>query len=322
MTKFERIALLTSGGDSPGMNPCVRAVFHEAANQGIKVVAFRRGYAGLLDNDCFEMTSDHVSGIIQKGGTILLTARCEDFKYNEGQKEAINNLIKNDCDALVVIGGDGTFRGAREISGRGVQVIGIPATIDNDIYGTDMALGADSAMNTIIEVIDKIKDTASSHERTFIIEIMGRDSGYLALMSGIATGAEAVLIPEVEYDLEKIAARIKLRYTKGKISNIIVVAEGACTAYFAGRQLSKIAGIVSKITVLGHLQRGGSPSAFDRVLGSRLGSSAVLKLLKGESGCMVGLVKNELKITSFETVFNNKRVLGPNLIKLANVLGR
>ena len=322
MTKFERIALLTSGGDSPGMNPCIRAVFHEAANQGIKIVAFRRGYAGLLDNDCFEMTSDHVSGIIQKGGTILLTARCEDFKYNEGQKEAINNLIKNNCDALIVIGGDGTFRGAREISGRGIQVIGIPATIDNDIYGTDMALGTDSAMNTIIEVIDKIKDTASSHERTFIIEIMGRDSGYLALMSGIATGAEAVLIPEVEYDLEKIAERIKRRYTKGKVSNIIVVAEGACTAYFAGRQLSKIAGIVSKITVLGHLQRGGSPSAFDRVLGSRLGSSAVLKLLKGESSCMVGLVKNELKITSFETVFNNKRELGPNLIKLAGILGR
>jgi len=322
MTKFERIALLTSGGDSPGMNPCVRAVFHEAANQGIKIVAFRRGYAGLLDNDCFEMTSDHVSGIIQKGGTILLTARCEDFKYNEGQKEAINNLIKNDCDALIVIGGDGTFRGAREISGRGIQVIGIPATIDNDIYGTDMALGTDSAMNTIIEVIDKIKDTASSHERTFIIEIMGRDSGYLALMSGIATGAEAVLIPEVEYDLEKIAERIKRRYTKGKVSNIIVVAEGACTAYFAGRQLSKIAGIVSKITVLGHLQRGGSPSAFDRVLGSRLGSSAVLKLLKDESGCMVGLVKNELKVSSFETVFNNKRELGPNLIKLAGILGK
>ena len=322
MTKFERIALLTSGGDSPGMNPCVRAVFHEAANQGIKIVAFRRGYAGLLDNDCFEMTSDHVSGIIQKGGTILLTARCEDFKYNEGQKEAINNLIKNNCDALIVIGGDGTFRGAREISGRGIQVIGIPATIDNDIYGTDMALGTDSAMNTIIEVIDKIKDTASSHERTFIIEIMGRDSGYLALMSGIATGAEAVLIPEVEYDLEKIAERIKRRYTKGKVSNIIVVAEGACTAYFAGRQLSKIAGIVSKITVLGHLQRGGSPSAFDRVLGSRLGSSAVLKLLKDESGCMVGLVKNELKVSSFETVFNNKRELGPNLIKLAGILGK
>jgi 6-phosphofructokinase 1 len=221
MAKLKKIGLLTSGGDSPGMNPAIRAVFHEAEHQGIEVVAFRRGYAGLLDNDCFEMTSNHVSGIIQKGGTILLTARCEDFKYEEGQKEAIANLIKNNCDGLVIIGGDGSFRGAQEISDRGVQVIGIPATIDNDIYGTDMALGTDTAMNSIIEVIDKIKDTASSHERTFIIETMGRGSGYLALMSGIATGAEAVLIPEVEYDLEKIAVRIKKRYTQGKVSSML-----------------------------------------------------------------------------------------------------
>ena len=322
MVKLNKIGLLTSGGDSAGMNPCIRAVFHEADDQGIKVIAFRRGYAGLLDNDCFEMNSDHVSGIIQRGGTVLLTARCEDFKYEEGQKEGIRSLIHNGCDGLVVIGGDGSFRGAQEISDRGVQVIGVPATIDNDIYGTDMAIGADTAMNNIIEVIDKIKDTASSHERTFIIETMGRGSGYLALMSGIATGAEAVLIPEVEFDLEKIAARIKNRYTLGKVSNIIVVAEGASSAFYVGRQLSKIAGIVSKITVLGHLQRGGSPSAFDRVLSSRLGSEAVLKLLEGESGCMVGLVKNEIKVSTFNSVLNKKRGLSPTQIKMAEVLGK
>ena len=291
MAKINRIGLLTSGGDSPGMNPTIRAVVHEAEQQGIVIIAFRRGFAGLLDNECFEMTSKDVSGIIQKGGTVLLTARCEDFKYEEGQREAIHNLIRNGCDGLIVIGGDGSFRGAQAISGRGVEVIGIPATIDNDIFGTDMALGTDTAMNSIIDVVDKIKDTASSHERTFIIETMGRGSGYLALMCGIATGAEAVLIPEVKFDLEKIAERLKGRYKQGKISNIILVAEGAATAYHVGRQLSKIAGIVSKITVLGHLQRGGSPSAFDRVLGARLGSAAVLKLLEGESGCMVGLVK-------------------------------
>ncbi|MCP4582548.1 MAG: 6-phosphofructokinase [candidate division Zixibacteria bacterium] len=319
---MNRIGLLTSGGDSPGMNPCIRAVIHEAEQQGVEVVAFRRGFAGLLDNDCFAMTSKDVSGIIQKGGTVLLTARCEDFKYEEGQKEGIANLIKNKCDGLIVIGGDGSFKGAQAISDRGVEVIGVPATIDNDIYGTDMALGTDTSMNNIIDVIDKIKDTASSHERTFIIETMGRGSGYLALMSGIATGAEAVLIPEVKYDLDKIAQRIKLRYSQGKISNILIVAEGTATGYHIGRQLSKIANIVSKITVLGHLQRGGSPSGFDRVLGSRLGSAAVLKLLEGNSNCMVGLVKGKATITQFETVFSHKRELGPTLIKLAEVLGK
>ncbi len=322
MPNMSRIGLLTSGGDSPGMNACIRAVVHEAENQGVEIIAFKRGFAGLLDNDCFTMTSRHVSGIIQRGGTVLLTARCDDFKYEEGQKEGINNLIKNGCDGLIVIGGDGSFKGAQAISGRGVDVIGIPGTIDNDIYGTDMALGTDTSLNTIIEVVDKIKDTASSHERTFIIETMGRGSGYLALMSGIATGSEAVLIPEVKYDLEKIAERIKKRYADGKVSNIIIVAEGTATAYHVGRQLSKIAGIVSKITVLGHLQRGGSPSGFDRVLGSRLGSAAVLRLLQGESGCMVGLIKGHVEATSFDDVFRNKKELGPNLIKLAEVLGR
>ncbi len=322
MAKINKIGLLTSGGDSPGMNPCIRAIFHEAENHGIQIVAFKRGFAGLLDNDCFVMTSNDVSGIIQKGGTILLTARCEDFKYDEGQKEGVKHLIENGCDGLIVIGGDGSFRGARDIADRGVRVIGIPATIDNDIYGTDMALGTDTAMNNIIDVVDKIKDTASSHERTFIIETMGRGSGYLALMSGIATGAEAVLIPEVKFDLEKIAARLKKRYELGKISNIIIVAEGAATAYFTSRQLSKIAGIVSKITVLGHFQRGGSPSAFDRILGSRLGSAAVLKLMENKSSCMVGLVENKIKTSPFDTVFDNKKELGPKLIKLAEVLGR
>lgn len=319
---MKRIGLLTSGGDSPGMNPCIRAVAREAYARGIEVVAFRRGYAGLLDNDFLILTAEHTSGIMQKGGTILLTARCEDFKYEEAQKEAIKNLFKNGCDGLIVIGGDGSFRGAQAIAGRGVDVIGIPGSIDNDIYGTDMSLGVDTAMNNIIQAVDKIKDTASSHERTFIIETMGRGSGYLALMSGIATGAEAVIIPEVRYDLEKIAARLKDRYKQGKVSNIIIVAEGASTAYQVGRQLSRIAGIESKITVLGHLQRGGSPSAFDRTLASRLGSAAVQKLTEGFSGCMVGLMKGEIKLSSFDTVFNNKKELGPKLIELAEVLGK
>jgi len=322
MAAIEKIAVLTSGGDSPGMNPCVRAVFHEADSRGVRVVAFRRGYAGLLDNDCFELSSNNVSNIIQRGGTFLLTSRCEDFKLAEAQEEAAKNLSKNGCGGLVVIGGDGTFRGARALAARGVEVVGIPATIDNDVSGTDMAVGTDTAMNSIIEVVDKIKDTASSLERTFVIETMGHGSGFLALMSGIATGAEAVLIPEVEYDLEKIAARIIERYKKGRVSNIIIVAEGASSAYQVSRQLAKIANIVSKITVLGHLQRGGSPSAYDRVLAARLGSAAVGGLLAGKSGCMAGLVKNEIELTHFEEVLREKRELGPNLVRLAEVMGR
>jgi 6-phosphofructokinase 1 len=322
MASIKRIGILTSGGDAPGMNACTRAVVHEAENQGIEIVAFRRGFAGLLDNDSFIMKSKDVSGIIQKGGTVLLTARCDDFKYEEGQEEGLENLYKNECDGLVVIGGDGSFKGAQAISDRGVQIIGIPGTIDNDIYGTDMSLGTDTSLNTIIEVVDKIKDTASSHDRTFIIETMGRGSGYLALMSAIATGAEAALIPEVNYDMEKIAGRIAKRYEMGKISNIIIVAEGAASAYHVGRQLAKIAGISYKITVLGHLQRGGSPTAFDRVLGSRLGSESVLKMIDGVSGAMLGLVNNKVKVTSFGDVFANKKELGPRLIKLAEVLGR
>lgn len=319
---LKRIGLLTSGGDAPGMNACVRAVVHEAEAQGVEIVAFKRGYAGLLDDDSFVMTSKHVSGIIQKGGTVLLTARCEDFMYEEGQKEGLANLYKHECDGLIVIGGDGSFRGAQAISNRGVQVIGIPGTIDNDIYGTDMSLGTDTSLNNIIEVIDKIKDTASSHDRTFIVETMGRGSGYLALMSAIATGAEAVLIPEVTFDLEKIAERILKRYEAGKISNIIIVAEGCATGYHVGRQLSKMARITSKITVLGHLQRGGSPSAFDRVLGSRLGSEAVKKLNEGHSDCMIGIIKGDVALTPFDKVFSHKKELGPDLIKLAEVLGR
>ncbi len=322
MSAVKRIGLLTSGGDAPGMNPSVRAVVHEAENQGIEVVAFKRGYAGLLDDDSFVMTTKHTGGIISRGGTVLLTARCEDFKYEEGQKEGLANLYKHECDGLVVIGGDGSFRGAQAISDRGVQVIGIPGTIDNDIYGTDMSLGADSSLNNIIEVVDKIKDTASSHDRTFIIETMGRGSGYLALMSAIATGAEAALIPEVNYDLEAIAERIKGRYKAGKISNIIIVAEGATTAYHVGRQLSRIANISSKITVLGHLQRGGSPSAFDRILGSSLGSAAVHRLMDGVSNSMLGQINGKVEVTSFDEVFRNKKELGSWLINLAEVLGR
>ena len=318
---MNRIGLLTSGGDAPGMNPCIRAVVYEAEKNGVEIVAFRRGFAGILDNDCFVMEVKDTSGIIQRGGTVLRSSRCEEFKYEEAQKEAIKILIENGCDGLITIGGDGTLRGAAAIADRGVSVVGVPATIDNDIFGTDMTLGTDTALNNIVEVIDKIKDTASSHERTFIIEVMGRGSGYLALVSAIATGAEAAIIPEVEFDLEKIANRILERYKRNKAANIIVVAEGASTAYQIGRKLSRIASIESKITVLGHLQRGGSPSSFDRLLGTRLGSAAVSELLQNKSNCMVGLVKGKVETTPLDVVLKKRKAFNKKFIELAEMLG-
>lgn len=319
---IKRMAVLTSGGDAPGMNPCIRAIIYRAEERGVEVMAVKRGFKGLIDNEFFPMQVKDTSGIIQRGGTILRSARCEEFKHDEAQKEGLKNLVENDCDALIVIGGDGSLRGAAAIADRGVNVIGIPASIDNDIFGTDMSLGVDTALNNIVEVIDKIKDTASSHERTFIIEVMGRNSGYLALVSAIATGAEAAIIPEVEYDLERIANLMLERYKRYKTANIIVVAEGASTAYQISRKLSKIADIISKITVLGHLQRGGSPSSFDRLLGSRLGSAAVDRLLEGDSSVMVGIVDGELKLTPFDDVLGNKQEFNSNLVQLAKTLGK
>jgi 6-phosphofructokinase 1 len=303
------------------MNPCIRAVVHEADEKGIEVVVFQRGFAGLLDNDCFVMKRGDTSGIIQRGGTMLLSSRCSDFKYDDAQREAIKNLIANCCDGLIVVGGDGSLRGAMCIADRGVSVIGIPASIDNDIYGTDMALGVDTALNNIVNVIDKIKDTASSHERTFIVEVMGRSCGYLALVSAIASGAEVAIIPEVPYDMEKIASRIQERFKRKANSNILLVAEGASTAYQVGRQLSKIAGLEYKITVLGHLQRGGSPSTYDRLLGSKLGSAAVCELLKGNSNCMVGMIRGEIVTTPIDVVTKKKKTFDESLIRLAELLG-
>jgi 6-phosphofructokinase 1 len=292
---MKRIAILTSGGDAPGMNPCIRAVVYKAEEMGVEVLAVKRGYLGLIDNDFVPMQVKDTSGIIQRGGTILRTARCEEFKNEEAQKEAIKNLLDHGCEGLIIIGGDGSLRGGAAIADRGVKIIGIPASIDNDIYGTEMSLGVDTALNNIVEVIDKIKDTASSHERTFI---------------------------EVEYDLEGIANRILERYKRFKTANIIVVAEGASTGYQISRKLSKIANIISKITVLGHLQRGGSPTSFDRLLGSRLGSAAVRELLDGNSNCIVGIIKGEVETTPLDDVLGRKKDFDENLIGLARTLGK
>ena len=319
---MKRIGLLTSGGDSPGMNPTIRAVVHEAVSQGIEVFGFRRGYVGLMDNDYTPMELKTVGGIIKQGGTILLTARCEEFKSEQGVKTALKTIEKDGIQGLIVIGGDGSLRGGLDLCEAGVPVIGLPGSIDNDIYGTDMSIGVDTALNNIIGVIDKIKDTASSHERTFIIEVMGRNSGYLAICSAISTGAEAVIVPEVEYDLERICQRLKDGYKRGKTNSLVIVAEGADTAYGIARKLKKIDQIESKITVLGHLQRGGSPTCFDRLLGSRLGKEAVEKLLKGESGKMIGVVRKEIELTDLVTVTKNKREIDRTYIELAERLSK
>ncbi len=298
---MKRIGVLTSGGDGPGLNPCIRAVTRTAISYGIEVLGVKRGYAGLIDNDIMPLDARAVGGIIGKGGTFLGTARSLEFKTLHGQREALRNLNRNSLDGLVVIGGNGSLAGAAVLYEQGFPVVGVPATIDNDVGGTDIAIGVDTALNTILDAIDKIKDTASSHQRAFLIEVMGRDSGYLALMGGVAGGAELILVPEVETPLETVAQSLVNAYIRGKAHCIVIVAEGykpgtrAVVAYLEERQEELGFGV--RVTVLGHVQRGGAPSAFDRLLATRLGAAAVIELKEGRAGNVVGLVGSEIKLT-------------------------
>ncbi len=317
---MKKIAVLTSGGDSSGMNACVRAVVRFAINKGLEVIGIRRGYSGLLDKDFIHLTSKDVSGILQRGGTILLSARCEEFKTPKGQEDGVAILKEENIDGLIVIGGDGSLTGANILHNMGIKVIGIPGTIDNDIYGTDMAIGVDTSLNIIVNAIDCIKDTASSHERAFIVEVMGRKCGYLALAAAIASGAEAALIPEIPYDLEKLGELLYTRYKAGKTNSIIIVAEGAASAYTVQRKLKNLAGYETRITVLGHYQRGGYTSVFDRILASRLGRKAVDGLVSGRSGEMVGLWDGKIEFISLDKVLATKKLLDYRLLKLARVL--
>ena len=317
---MRRIGILTSGGDSSGMNSCVRAATRFALNAGLEVIGIKRGYSGLLDRDFIVLDSQSVSGILQKGGTILLSARCEEFKTEKGQENAVKILKEENIEGLIVVGGDGSLTGANILHNLGIQVIGIPATIDNDIYGTDMAIGVDTSLNVIVNAVDCIKDTASSHERAFIIEVMGRHCGYLALASGIACGAEAVLIPELPFNLEKIGELLYHRYRQGKTNSIIIVAEGAASAYSVQRKLKNIAGYETRITVLGHYQRGGYTTVFDRIVASRFGRVAVESLLSGESGKMTGLWDGKVILTKLDKVLGTKKLLDYRLLQLAKVL--
>lgn len=321
---IKSIGVLTSGGDSAGMNPCIRAVVRYAIYNNIKVYGIYRGYKGLVNGEIFEMDASSVGGIINRGGTILYTARLPEFKQYDVRKKGVENLEKYGIDALVVIGGDGSFRGAHQLhKDFGIKVIGIPGTIDNDIKGTDYTIGYDTAINVAMEAIDKIRDTATSHERLFIVEVMGRDAGYIANAVGLASGAEDVLIPEIETNLEDTVERILQGRKRGKTSSIIVVSEGVKTSMnilqLAGYIEGKT-GFETRVTILGHLQRGGSPTALDRIYASRMGAYAVELLIKGETDKMVGIVSDELVSLPLEDAFEKKKDFDETIYRLIRIL--
>jgi len=321
------LGILTSGGDSPGMNPAIRAVAKAARRQNIRVFGFYNGYQGILDEDFIELDSRAISGILEQGGTILQSSRCKAFYEEAGRKQAVRILRENHIDALVVIGGDGSLTGAQALHHLGVRVAGLPGTIDNDLAGTDIGIGVDTAANTIVEMVDRIKDTARSHRRCFVVEVMGRGSGYLALMTAVSTGAEVAVIPEFAVNYERIREVLHYRYRDAFDNSIVILAEGVCSADEFERQLlgedrqhPLIEQEVRK-TVLGHVQRGGSPSFRDRLIASRMGEFAVLGLVSGESGFMVGLRKNRLTLTPFEEVIGRHNPITSDTIRLARHLG-
>ncbi|MEH7462031.1 6-phosphofructokinase [Bacillus thuringiensis] len=291
---MKRIGVLTSGGDSPGMNAAIRAVVRKAIYHDLEVYGIYHGYAGLISGHIEKLELGSVGDIIHRGGTKLYTARCPEFKELEGQLKGIEQLKKFGIEGLVVIGGDGSYQGAKKLTEHGFPCVGVPGTIDNDIPGTDFTIGFDTALNTVIDAIDKIRDTATSHERTYVIEVMGRHAGDIALWAGLADGAETILIPEETYDMEDVIARLKRGSERGKKHSIIVVAEGVGSAIEIGKQIEEATNFDTRVTVLGHVQRGGSPSAMDRVLASRLGARAVELLLEGQGGRCVGIQNNQL----------------------------
>ncbi|QHS22997.1 6-phosphofructokinase [Virgibacillus sp. MSP4-1] len=291
---MKKIGVLTSGGDAPGMNAAIRAVARKAIYHDIEVYGVYYGYQGLIDGSIKKLELGSVGDIIQRGGTKLYTSRCPEFKTSEGQQKGIDQLNKLGIEGLVVIGGDGSFRGAKKLTEKGFPCIGIPGTIDNDIPGTDFTIGFDTALNTVIQAVDKIRDTATSHERTYVIEVMGRDAGDLALWAGVSAGAESVLIPEKDEDFQDVAERIKRGHERGKRHSIILVAEGVGSAVEYSEKIKKALNMETRVTVLGHTQRGGTPTANDRVLASRLGAKAVDLLMEGKGGKMVGIQNNQI----------------------------
>jgi len=321
MSNIRKIGVLTSGGDAPGMNAAIRAVVRASLYNGMEVVGIRRGYKGMIEGDFINMTTKDVANIIQRGGTILRTARSKEFKTVEGRRKAYDHLQDEGIDACIVIGGDGSFTGAGIFSKEyDIPFIGVPGTIDNDLYGTDYTIGYDTALNTVVEAVDRIRDTASSHERLFFIEVMGRGAGFIALHSGIATGAEAMLIPEIEHQEDGLKACLK---RQGKKSNIILVAEGnkvGGAEEIAERLKDDLEDYDVRVNILGHMQRGGSPSAFDRFLASRLGVAAVEALLDNQRSIMVGFVNHDIVHVPFNKTIKFNRNLNRILLEVADIL--
>ena len=324
MSKIKKIAVLTSGGDAPGMNAAIRSVVRTAIYHSLEVYGIFRGYEGLIDGEFQKMENHSVANIIQRGGTILKSARSKEFRTEKGMEAAYKNLLNKKIDALIVIGGDGTFTGALRFSKiYDFPVIGIPGTIDNDLYGTDFTIGYDTAINTVVEAVDKIRDTAGSHNRLFFIEVMGRDAGFIALRSGIATGAEDILIPETVTHIDELINKLKHDRRENKTSGIIIVAEGddAGGAYDIARKVNeKFHQYSTRVTILGHVQRGGAPSCMDRVLASRLGFEAVKGLLDGKNNVMVGQINKKIIFTPFEKSIKHHQDIDRDMLEMARIL--
>jgi 6-phosphofructokinase 1 len=322
----KQIAVLTSGGDAPGMNAAIRAVTRAAIGKGWNVFGVRHGFAGLIGGNIIPLRARDVGGIMQVGGTMLGSARCPEFKTEEGRVLALRALNQRDIDALVVIGGNGSQSGAFELSKMGFPVVGVASTIDNDLAGSEITIGVDTALNIALEAIDRLKVTASSHQRAFLVEVMGRECGYLALMAGIAGGAEMSLIPEAEVDPEEVASTLRAAYQRGKTHALVVVAEGAkydataLAAYFA--QHRERLGFELRATTLGHVQRGGTPGAYDRLLATKLGAAAADRLAKGEHGILCGQLKGDVAATPLAEVVSQKKPLDTSLLELAHVLAQ
>jgi 6-phosphofructokinase 1 len=323
-TKVTKIGVLTSGGDSPGMNAAIRAVVRTGIYHGLEVFGVMRGYSGMIDDDIFKMESRSVANIIQRGGTILKCARSNEFREPAGRVKAYENLKKRGIDGLVVIGGDGSFKGAQKFSNEfDIPCIGLPGTIDKDIAGTDFTIGFDTAVNTAVEAIDKIRDTADAHDRLFIVEVMGRDAGYIALHSGIATGAENILIPEAKTNIEELISSLSEKEKRRKLVNLVVVAEG--DEFGGGNEIARIVkerlpNIDTRVCILGHIQRGGAPTCLDRLIASRMGFHAVESLMQGRFNVMVGIVNNKLHYTPLDHAIKAKQKITNQWLKIVKIL--
>jgi 6-phosphofructokinase 1 len=322
--KVSKVGVMTSGGDSPGMNAAIRAVVRTGLYHGLEIFGIMRGYQGMIDDDIFQMNTKSVANIIQRGGTILKTARCKDFFEYEGRRKAYDNLKKRGIDGLVIIGGDGSFRGAVKFSNEfDIPVIGLAGTIDKDIAGTDFTIGFDTAVNTAVDAIDKIRDTMDAHDRIFIIEVMGRDAGYIALHSGIATGAENILIPERKTDINDIIASLKEKERRKKLVNLIVVAEG--DEFGGAVEVEKVLkgelpNAEIRVCILGHIQRGGSPTCIDRLIASRMGYHAVESLMEGRHNVFVGILNNKMHYIPLETAVKNKGKISDEWMRIVKIL--